>query len=54
MIDERRVLVRSLYEHFFGDGSNNFLCARILLEQIKLDLANGNPLDKYELFFSFK
>jgi len=48
MIDERRALVRSLYEQFFGDGTNHFLCARILLEQIKLDLASGNPLDPYE------
>ena len=47
MIDERRALVRSLHEHFFADGSNHFLCARILLEQIKLDLASGNPLDAY-------
>ncbi|CAF3722810.1 unnamed protein product [Rotaria sp. Silwood1] len=45
MIDERRALVRSLYEQFFDDGSNHFLCARILLEQIKLDLASGNTLD---------
>ncbi|CAF2184375.1 unnamed protein product [Rotaria magnacalcarata] len=45
MIDERRTLVRSLNEHFFGDGTNHFLCARILLEQIKLDLACGNTLD---------
>lgn len=48
MIDERRAIVRSLYEQFFGDGSNHFLCARILLEQIKLDLASGNTLDMYE------
>ncbi|CAF2840340.1 unnamed protein product, partial [Rotaria sp. Silwood2] len=48
MIDERRALVRSLYEQFFGDGSNHFLCARILLEQIKLDLASGNTLDTDE------
>jgi hypothetical protein len=50
MIDERRVLVRSLYEHFFGDDSNHFLRARILLEQIKLDLASGKRLDAYESF----
>lgn len=48
MIDERRTIVRHLNERFFGDGSNHFLCARILLEQIKLDLACGNSLDKYE------
>ena len=47
MIDERRALVRSLHEQYFGDGTNHFLCARILLEQIKLDLASGNPLDAY-------
>jgi hypothetical protein len=47
MIDERRALVRSLHEQFFGDGTNHFLCARILLEQIKLDLASGHPLDAY-------
>jgi hypothetical protein len=46
MIDERRALVRSLNEQFFADGSNHFLCARILLERIKLDLAIGKPLDK--------
>ena len=51
MIDERRALVRSLSEQFFGDGSNHFLCARILLEQIKLDLASGNSLDMYENSF---
>ncbi|CAF1177730.1 unnamed protein product [Adineta steineri] len=45
MIDERRAIVCSLYEQFFGDGSDHFLCARILLEQIKLDLASGNTLD---------
>ncbi len=48
MIDERRALVRSLYEQFFNDGSDHFLCSRILLEQIKLDLASGNTLDMYE------
>ncbi len=48
MIDERRALVRSLYEQFFGNGSNHFLCARILLEQIKLDLASGKTLDANE------
>ncbi len=48
MIDERRALVRSLYEQFFGDGSNHFLCARISLEQIKLDIASGIPLDSNE------
>jgi hypothetical protein len=48
MIDERRALVRSLYEQFYTDGTNHFLCARILLEQIKLDLASGITLDMYE------
>ncbi len=48
MIDERRALVRSLYEQFFGNGSNHFLCARILLERIKLDLASGKKLDDDE------
>lgn len=45
MIDERRAIVRALYDQFFADGSDHFLCARILLEQIKLDLASGNTLD---------
>lgn len=48
MIDERRAIVRALSEQFFGDGSNHFLCARILLERIKLDLASGNQLDTDE------
>ena len=48
MIDERRAIVRALSEQFFGDGSNHFLCARILLERIKLDLASGNLLDTDE------
>lgn len=48
MIDERRALVRALAEQFLGDGSNHFLCARILLERIKLDLASGKSLDPDE------
>ena len=47
MIDERRALVRCLREHFFADGSNNFLCSRILLEEIKLDLAASIPFDQF-------
>ena len=47
MIDERRALVRALHEHFYANGSNHFLCARILLERIKLDLASGSTLDMY-------
>ena len=48
MIDERRALVCCLSEQFFGNGSNHSLCARILLERIKLDLASGNTLDTNE------
>ena len=53
MIDERRAIVRSLYENFFDDGSNHFLCARILLEQIKLELLSGNTIDMYEFLLCF-
>ena len=46
MIDERRALLRSLFDEHF-DPNNSYLCARILLEQIKLDLNVGQPLDMF-------